>query len=28
MPARVAVPAHERALQIFNRLQPGNQPVG
>ena len=28
MPARVAFPAHERALQIFNRLQPGNQPVG
>jgi hypothetical protein len=28
MPARVAFPAHERALQIFNRFQPGNQPVG
>ena len=28
MPARIAFPAHVRALQIFNRLQPGNQPVG
>jgi hypothetical protein len=28
MPARIAFPAHERALQIFNRLQPDNKPVG
>lgn len=28
MPARIAFPAHERALQIFNRLQSDNEPVG
>jgi predicted ATPase/DNA-binding winged helix-turn-helix (wHTH) protein len=28
MPARIAFPAHERALQIFNRLQSDNKPVG